>query len=98
MEMLGPKTPVIVTGGASGVGRGTCIALAEHGRAVSVWDIQGQAASEVAAECRERFGVKTDVQVVDLAEERALETAVAATIAALGDVGGLAYCAGVNAW
>lgn len=37
MEMLGPKTPVIVTGGASGVGRGACIALAEHGRPIAVW-------------------------------------------------------------
>jgi NAD(P)-dependent dehydrogenase (short-subunit alcohol dehydrogenase family) len=96
--MLGPTTPVIVAGGASGIGRGTCLALAERGRVVAVWDIQEQEAREVAAECRERFNVKTDVQVVDLSDERALKTAVPATIAALGDVGGLAYCAGVNAW
>lgn len=98
MEMLGPTTPVIVTGGASGIGRGTCLALAEHGRPVAVWDIQEHEAHETAAECTERFGVKTHVQVVDLADERALERAVAATVAALGGVGGLAYCAGVNAW
>jgi NAD(P)-dependent dehydrogenase (short-subunit alcohol dehydrogenase family) len=98
MEMLGPKTPVIVAGGASGIGRGTCLALAEHGRAVAVWDVQDEAAHEVAAECRNRFGVQTDVQVVDLADESASEAAVAATMAALGGVGALAYCAGVNAW
>ncbi len=98
MQMLGPATPVIVAGGASGIGHGTCLALAEHGRPVAVWDIQEKEAREVAAECGERFGVKTDVQVVDLSDGRALLAAVAATVAALGAVGGLAYCAGVNAW
>jgi NAD(P)-dependent dehydrogenase (short-subunit alcohol dehydrogenase family) len=98
MEMLGPRTPVIVAGGATGIGRGTCLALAEHGRPVAVWDIQENEAHDTAAECRERFGVPTDVQVVDLANEQALEAAVDATVAALGSVGGLAYCAGVNAW
>lgn len=98
MEMLGPKTPVIVTGGASGVGRGTCLAVAEHGRPVAVWDIQERDAHETARECEERFGVKSDVQVVDLADDAALERAIAGTLAALGCVGALAYCAGVNAW
>ena len=98
MEMLGPKTPVIVTGGASGVGRGACLALAEHGRPVAVWDIQAQLAQEVAAECSERYGVRTHVQVVDLADEGAMKAGVTETVAALGGVGGLAYCAGINAW
>jgi NAD(P)-dependent dehydrogenase (short-subunit alcohol dehydrogenase family) len=98
VEMLGPKTPVIVTGGASGVGRGACQALAEHGRPIAVWDIQEELAHEVADECRKLYGVATHVQLVDLADERALVAGVAATIAALGSVGGLAYCAGINAW
>lgn len=98
MEMLGPKTPVIVAGGASGIGYGTCVALAEHGRPVSVWDIQAYKAKEVATECAERFAVSTDFQVVDLADPKALQSAVSATLQALGSVGGLAYCAGVNAW
>jgi NAD(P)-dependent dehydrogenase (short-subunit alcohol dehydrogenase family) len=98
MELLGPRTPVIVAGGASGIGRGTCLALAEHGRAVAVWDVQDETAHEVAAECRDRFGVRTDVRVVDLADERALEAAVSASVPALGGVGALAYCAGINAW
>jgi NAD(P)-dependent dehydrogenase (short-subunit alcohol dehydrogenase family) len=98
MEMLGPKTPVIVAGGASGVGHGTCLALAEHGRPVAVWDIQGDAAQTTAAACRDRYGVETDVQVVDLTDAAAVEAAATATAASLGGVGGLAYCAGVNAW
>jgi NAD(P)-dependent dehydrogenase (short-subunit alcohol dehydrogenase family) len=98
MEILGPKTPVIVAGGASGVGYGTCLALAEHGRSVSVWDVQANAAQATAAECAERYGVPTDFQVVDLTDPEALERCVPATLKTLGGVGGLAYCAGVNAW
>ena len=80
------------------MGYGTCLALAEHGRPVSVWDIQADAAEATAAECAERFGVPTDVQVVDLADAAGLEKAVPGTLKTLGGVGGLAYCAGVNAW
>lgn len=75
---------MIVTGGASGVGRGACQALAEHGRPIAVWDIQEQLAHEVADECRKLYGVATHVQIVDLADEGALEAGVAATVAALG--------------
>lgn len=57
----GPQTPVIVTGGASGVGPGACQVLAEHGRPVAVCDIPEQLAHEVAAECRERYRVTTHV-------------------------------------
>jgi NAD(P)-dependent dehydrogenase (short-subunit alcohol dehydrogenase family) len=98
MEMSGPNTPVIVAGGASGIGHGTCLALAEHGRPVAVWDIQEGLAHETAAECGERHGVQTHVEVVDLADETALRGALDGTLAALGRVGGLAYVAGVNAW
>lgn len=98
MEMLGPHTPVIVTGGASGVGRGTCTALAEHGRAIAVWDVQLELAQEVATECRERFGVAAQAVHVDLGDERSLEAAVAETLVEFESVGALAYCAGVNAW
>jgi NAD(P)-dependent dehydrogenase (short-subunit alcohol dehydrogenase family) len=98
MELLGPKTGVIVAGGAAGIGHATCLALAEHGRPVAVWDVQAEAAHETAAMCRDRFGVKGDVQLVDLADQAAVEKAVPASVGALGGVGALAYCAGVNGW
>jgi NAD(P)-dependent dehydrogenase (short-subunit alcohol dehydrogenase family) len=98
MEMLGPKTPVVVTGGASGIGRGTCLALAEQGRPVAIWDVQEDLAQEAAEECRARFGVPVHVQRVDLADEQALKVAVNDTAASLGTIGALAYCAAVNAW
>jgi len=96
--MLGPKTGAIVAGGAAGIGHAACLALAEHGRAIAVWDVQADAARATAAECEARYGVQAHVEVVDLGDQRAVEAAVASTVAALGDVGALAYCAGVNAW
>ena len=98
MKPLEPSTGVIVAGGAAGMGRAACLALAEHGRPIAVWDVQEDAARETAAECHERFGVTTDVQVIDLCDDAALDAAVAASLGVLGNVGALAYCAGVNAW
>jgi NAD(P)-dependent dehydrogenase (short-subunit alcohol dehydrogenase family) len=42
--------------------------------------------------------VKTDVQVVDLTDLGAVDTAVVRSVEALGGVGALSYCAGMNAW
>jgi NAD(P)-dependent dehydrogenase (short-subunit alcohol dehydrogenase family) len=98
MELLGPKTGVIVAGGAAGIGHAACLALAEHGRSVAVWDVQADAARKTAAECEARFGVHTHVEVVDLSDPAAVVAAVSSSASALGGVGALAYCAGVNAW
>ena len=40
----------VVTGGASGIGRSLCLALAEHGAAVVVSDVDGPGAAQVAAD------------------------------------------------
>lgn len=98
MEYCGPKTGVVVAGGGAGMGRAACFALAEQGRPVSVWDIDADGARAVAAECAERFGVAADAQIVDLRDEAAMAAAVSSSRAAIGLIGGLAYCAGVNAW
>jgi NAD(P)-dependent dehydrogenase (short-subunit alcohol dehydrogenase family) len=87
---------VIVTGGASGIGRSTCLKLAEYGRPVAVWDIQGDKAREVAAECADKYGVRTHAEAVDVCDEGAMAEAVQRTVAALGGVGALAYVAGAS--
>jgi NAD(P)-dependent dehydrogenase (short-subunit alcohol dehydrogenase family) len=85
----------VVTGGASGIGRATCFALAEVGRAVAAWDLNGGGAEATARECRERFGVAADARTIDVRDATAIADAVDPTLAALGPVGGLVHAAGV---
>jgi len=80
--MLGPKTGAIVAGGAAGIGHAACLALAEHGRAIAVWDVQADAARATAAECEARYGVQAHVEVVDLGDQGAVEGAVASSVPA----------------
>ncbi|NNN21745.1 MAG: SDR family oxidoreductase [Acidimicrobiales bacterium] len=94
--MLGsPTTGVVVTGGGSGIGKATCIALASVGRPVSVWDINGGSAKEVADICNRDFGVKSHYLEVDVSDSLAIEQGVDPTVNALGNIGGLVHAAGV---
>jgi NAD(P)-dependent dehydrogenase (short-subunit alcohol dehydrogenase family) len=95
-DLLGqPGTPVVVTGGASGIGRATCRALAEVGRPVAVWDLNGAGATTVAGECADDFGVATTSLEIDVRDEAAIGGGVGPTLAALGRVGGLVHAAGI---
>lgn len=60
--MLLDARKAIVTGGGSGIGAATCRRFSEHGAAVAVLDIDGAAASSVAAEVG---GVAIEVDVAD---------------------------------
>ena len=86
---------VVVTGGASGIGRATCLALAEAGRPVSAWDIAGAAVAETAERCREHGVVAHHVEV-DVRDPAAIAAAAAAARAALPSIGGLVHAAGVG--
>jgi NAD(P)-dependent dehydrogenase (short-subunit alcohol dehydrogenase family) len=95
-ERLGrPGTPVVVTGGASGIGRDVCRALAEVGRSVAVWDLNGTGAKETADECTERFGVTTASREIDVRDSQAIAAGVQPTLDALGAVGGVVHAAGI---
>jgi NAD(P)-dependent dehydrogenase (short-subunit alcohol dehydrogenase family) len=95
-ELLGtPSTPVVVTGGASGIGAATCRALAGVGRAVAVWDLNAEGAAGVAAECAAHFGVASTYLALDVRDEGAIHAGVEPTLAALGAVGGLVHAAGI---
>jgi len=93
---LMPTTPVIVTGGASGIGRACADALAEVGRPVAVWDRNGDGAAHVATDLAERHGVATIAASVDVTDGDAIRRAHADAREALGGpVGGLVHAAGM---
>jgi len=89
-----PSTPVVVTGGGSGIGREVCRALAEVGRPIAAWDRNGDGAAETAELCA-GLGVATCSATVDVRDTAAIQAALAATLDALGAVGGLVHAAGV---
>lgn len=90
-----PRTGVVVTGGASGIGAATMHALAAVGRPVAAWDKQQARADEVAAEVRERHGVAAVGIGIDVTERGDYAAAIRETRAALGSIGGLVHGAGV---
>jgi NAD(P)-dependent dehydrogenase (short-subunit alcohol dehydrogenase family) len=90
-----PGTGVLITGGGSGIGRQTALALAEVGRPVAVWDVDADGAEETATRCHQLHGVSALWSVVDVADTGAVEMAVPETAAALGTLGGFVHAAGV---
>ncbi|MFY7838181.1 MAG: SDR family NAD(P)-dependent oxidoreductase [Novosphingobium sp.] len=89
-----PSSPVIVTGGASGIGLATAQALAAVGRPVALWDINGDAARNAAQQIEAERGVRAFGIAIDLRDLSAIPTALAATRTALGPAGGLVHSAG----
>lgn len=83
-------TGVVVTGGASGIGKACAEALAAAGRPVAVWDRDGDGARRVAASLGDVASVGVEVDVTG-----DLDAAVAATRDALPSIGGFVHCAGM---
>ena len=94
LEMT-PTTGVVVTGGASGIGRASAIALAEVGRAVALWDVNGEGARREAERIAAAHGVKTVGIGVDVSDRSQLPDAVARSREAIGSIGGLVHAAGI---
>ena len=90
-----PSTGVIITGGASGIGASTMHALAEAGRPVAAWDLNGDRAVAVAAEVQAKYGVAAIGIGIDVTDHSAFVSAVRDTRAALGTIGGLVHGAGI---
>ena len=86
---IGPTTGVIVTGGASGIGRATAGMLAEAGRSVALWDIDGEGAEAMAREIEERYGVSAVGIGIDLSDTPAFVEAIDRSRAVVGSIGGL---------
>jgi NAD(P)-dependent dehydrogenase (short-subunit alcohol dehydrogenase family) len=87
-----PSSAVVVTGGASGIGRATAAALVEVGRPVAVLDRDRAAVDEAAAALG---GDGVWAAAVDVTDPDALTAAVDAARAHVGPIGGLVHAAGV---
>jgi NAD(P)-dependent dehydrogenase (short-subunit alcohol dehydrogenase family) len=81
-------TGVVVTGGASGIGRACAQALIDEGRSVALWDVS-ESVTDVAA------SMGMSAVVLDVTDAAAVAAAVDASVAALGGVDGLVHAAGV---
>lgn len=90
-----PRTGVIVTGGASGIGLACATALAEVGRPVALWDIAVEPATAAAAAIREKYGVAAVGLGIDVTDTDAVIAAVEPTRSGLGSIGGLVHAAGI---
>ncbi|MEM7142224.1 MAG: SDR family oxidoreductase [Actinomycetota bacterium] len=90
-----PTTGVVITGGASGIGRACAELLAEAGRPIAIWDLQEDAAQTAAANVAERHGVATIGVGLDVTQTGQLADAAAAAAEAIGLIGGLVHAAGV---
>ncbi len=88
------STGVIVTGGGSGIGRASALALAAAGRPVAAWDLDGSKAAAVAEEVITRYGVDAIGIAIDVRDTGEFRSAIDASRGALGTLGGLVHAAG----
>lgn len=93
--LASPPSPVIVTGGASGIGLASAQALAAVGRPVALWDIDGDKAAQAAREISDAHGTPAIGIAIDLRDLHNIEPALTATRQAIGAPGGLVHAAGV---
>ncbi|MCD2498874.1 SDR family NAD(P)-dependent oxidoreductase [Microbacterium nymphoidis] len=75
----------IVTGGAGGIGRATCLALAAEGADVAVVDLNSEAAEAVAAEIRTAGGTAIAIGA-DVSQEADIRRVVETVVAEFGTV------------
>src|ERR1700716_2250918 len=85
---------VLVTGGASGMGRATALLLARDGVAVTVVDRAADAAKDVAREITSASGTALAAPG-DVGDEKEVAAAVASAVDAFGGLDGVVTSAGV---
>ncbi|HYC53864.1 MAG TPA: SDR family NAD(P)-dependent oxidoreductase [Candidatus Binatia bacterium] len=86
---------VVVTGGAGGIGRATCLRLARDGHAVGVWDLDGQGAEDLAAQIRSQGG-RAAGAACDVSDRASVDAARERTQQELGVISGLVSNAGID--
>ena len=91
---MSPTSAVIITGGASGIGRACAEAVAAQGRGVAVWDLNAEGALAAAAEIAHDHHVPTFGLGIDVTSTNSLSDAVDSSRTAVGPLGGLVHAAG----
>ncbi|GGN19794.1 SDR family NAD(P)-dependent oxidoreductase [Streptomyces fuscichromogenes] len=94
LELRGAR--VLVTGGASNIGRGIVHGFAAEGARLLICDIDGAQAAKTRAEALERGAAQAEVAVVDLALEGAGSAAVERIVADWGGIDVLVNNAGLS--
>ena len=84
----------IVTGGASGIGRGICLVLAEQGATVVVADVNGKGAETVAAELADA-GRRAMAIVLDVTDQASVNGMVSQVLEKFGQIDILVNDAGL---
>jgi NAD(P)-dependent dehydrogenase (short-subunit alcohol dehydrogenase family) len=85
---------VLVTGGASGIGRACALRFAQEGASLFVADVQAAALDATAKEARE-LGAACETAILDVTDEEAVRAAVAKCSARFGHLDVLCNVAGI---
>ena len=85
---------IIVTGGASGMGRATALLVAKRGAKVAIADVNADGGAKTASEI-EKAGGKAFFQTTDLSERKQVQALVKRTVDAYGRVDVLAHVAAI---
>jgi NAD(P)-dependent dehydrogenase (short-subunit alcohol dehydrogenase family) len=87
---------ILITGGASGIGRATALAAAQRGWSVALLDRDGHGASATATDARTVGAQRAWAAEVDIADEGQVEAAFTSAAARLGPVDGVVASAGIE--
>ncbi|MGM0622362.1 MAG: SDR family NAD(P)-dependent oxidoreductase, partial [Bacteroidota bacterium] len=85
---------VIVTGGALGIGRETCLLLAKEGAKVAVTDVLDKEGKELTTEINQSGG-EAKFWHLDVADERAVKKVYAEVVKKFGKIDALVNNAGI---
>lgn len=83
---------VVITGGASGIGRAAARAMAEKGGRIAIFDLNEAAGQELA----KSLGGGALFAKVDVADERSVASAISTTMGAFGAIHICVNCAGIG--